>query len=634
MKHLIAGTAGHIDHGKTVLVKALTGINTDRLPEEQRRGISIELGYAYLDLADGTRVGIIDVPGHERFVRTMVAGAAGIDFVILVVAADDSVMPQTREHLAIVDLLGVRDGLVAVTKSDLVDPELVEVVAEEARDALAGTALAEAPILPVSAVTGAGIEALRDAIARVAARVPERAAGTLARVPIDRSFSMPGHGAVVTGTVVSGQLRVGEEVELLPRGVRARLRGLQSHGAAVDVVHAGQRAALNLSGIKHDELARGDVVCTRGGFLPTWMVDGQVVLDASVPRALDHGSSVCFHLGTAEVGGRLALLDKATLVPGEKAWAQVRLAEPVVARRGDRFILRTAGGDFTLGGGLVLDARPLKHRRHRTEAAGALERLARGGLAAAVAQELLNAGTALRLNELCTRIGERRADVEAACGDSVHRAPAGEDTWLYHAHLLERVRGRAIAALAARHTAKPLLPTGLTVAGLAAKADPSRRLTDRVVSAMMEELAASGDVRRIGDTYSLATHRVELSGEQQAIRERIVDACRDAPFAPPTVAGLQAALAFPAGEVAAVFEALVHAGELIDGEAFAFHPEAIAAAWTRLEAHLTEHGKVTVGTFRELLGTSRRYALPLLEHFDKLGRLVREGDYRRLGGGP
>ena len=630
MKHLVAGTAGHIDHGKTVLVKALTGIDTDRLPEEQRRGISIELGYAWLDLPDGTRVGLVDVPGHERFVRTMVAGAAGIDFVILVVAADDSVMPQTREHLAIVRLLGVRDGLIALTKTDLVDEELAGVAAAEVSDAVADTFLADAPIVPVSGITGAGIDQLRAAIADVAARVPERQAGTLARLPIDRSFTMAGHGTVVTGTLVSGSLHVGDEVEILPTAQRARIRGLQSHGVAAETVCAGQRVALNLSGVKHDELTRGDAVCTRGALLPTSMIDGRVTLAAAVPKPLKHASSVCFHLGTSEVRGRLALLDAAQLAPGGQAWAQVRLEAPVVARRGDRFILRTVGGDATLGGGQVLDAHPLKHRRHRASAASALERLGDGSLQAAIAHELHKAAIPLKLSTLVPQLAESRADVHAACQAPIRLVPASADAWAYDDTLLAMLRQRATAALAGRHQAKPLLDTGLTLAELAAKVDPTRQLTDDVLSAMMGELIEQGALRRAGDTYALASHRVVLTDEQRAIRDAILGACREQPFAPPTPADLAKALPHPPDAVAAMHEALVRSGELIDGVVCGFHPDAVEEAWQKLEAHLKENGQITISELREVLGTTRRYALALANHFDAAGRVVRDGDYRKL----
>ncbi|NQT53671.1 SelB C-terminal domain-containing protein, partial [bacterium] len=487
------------------------------------------------------------------------------------------------------------------------------------------------PIIPCSGITGGGLDELRAAIAAVAARLPERGAGALARLPIDRSFSMAGHGTVVTGTVFHGALHEGEEVVVLPRGERARVRGLQSHGQAVERVSAGQRAAINLAGIKHHELSRGDVVCTQGAFLPTLMVDGRVELDTSVGAPLRHGASVGFHLGTAEVPGRLALLDRDALPPGDQAWAQVRLSAPVVARRGDRFILRTVGGDATLGGGFVLDAHPVKHRRHRAEAAERLECLAAGGLEEAVAQELSNAGTPLRLGTLRQRLGEEHSAVEAAARAHGHLAPSGGDPWVYDDALLERARESIEAALAEHHARKPLLPTGLTAAELAAKMGFARAVGDDLVTAMATALEAAGHVRRVGITFVSADHQVTLSARQQAICDHILDACRQSPFAPPTVADLAEQLgATSAADVAAVHESLLATGQLVDGGVCGFHPEAIAAAWQRIEAHLRQHGQATVSALREALGTSRRYALPLLQHFDALGRLVREGDQRRL----
>jgi len=630
MKHLVAGTAGHIDHGKTVLVRALTGIQTDRLPEEQRRGISIELGYAWLDLPDGTRVGLVDVPGHERFVRTMVAGATGIDFAILVVAADDSVMPQTREHLAILHLLGVRDGLVAVTKADLVDEELVEVVVEEVRDAVADTFLAAAPIIPCSGTTGAGLDDLRAAIAQVAGRVAERGVGPVARVPIDRSFTMAGYGAVVTGTVVSGSLAVGQDVDILPSGLRARVRGLQCHGTTVESVRSGQRAAVNLSGVKHDELTRGDVVCTRGALVPSHMIDGRVIIDPHTPKSVRHGTSVSFHVGTSEVAARLILLEYPTLEPGEEAWAQLRLVAPVVARRGDRFILRTVGGEATLGGGQIVDAHPLKHRRHRDRAAEAIARVAEGGLHAAIVHELHKAAQPLRLGTLATQLAESPADIQAAEGDAVRIIESGTDPWLYDTDLFEEVAAGAVKALTAHHDAKPLLATGLTIAALSSAISPSGRLSDDVISAMMSQLVTDGRLRRVENTYALVTHNVEYDEKQAAVRDAVLAACLENPFSPPTTTDLQRTLPFPPDALAAVHEALIRSGELIDGDVCGFHPQAVADAWEKLEAHLTRHGQVTMSDFRKLLGTSRRYALGLMAHFDAQRLVVREGDYRRL----
>ncbi|HPD14028.1 MAG TPA: selenocysteine-specific translation elongation factor [Planctomycetota bacterium] len=630
MKHLVAGTAGHIDHGKSSLIKALTGIEMDRLPEEKRRGISIELGYAFLDLPDGTRVGLVDVPGHERFVRTMVAGATGIDFAILVVAADDSVMPQTREHLAILKLLAIRDGLVVVNKVDLVDAEMVELVVEEVRELVADTFLARADIVPVSSVTGQGLDALREAIARVAARIPERPGGALARLPIDRSFAIAGHGTVVTGTLVGGVLRVGDEVEVLPRGQRARVRGLQWHGSAVEAAYAGQRTAVNLAGIKHDELERGDVLCARDAFLPTSMVDGRLVLDAAVPRPIEHGASVTFHLGTSEVHARVALLDRLRLEPGSEAWAQLRLAGQVVARHGDRFIVRTAGGDATLGGGEVLDAHPLKHRRQRADAAEALLALANGGLQAAISNELRKAAGPLRLSAVCKELAETPAAVLQACGDRIRILSTGADAWLYDLALRDAAIEQAAAALSQHHKAKPLLATGLTVAALAAKIDPERRFTEDLLAAILDEGVAAGRFRRVENTYALASHRVQLDPRQAEVREAILAACLAAPFAPPTLADLQKALPFPAAQIASVHEALLKSGGLVDAEVCGFHPQAVEEAWRKLEAYLRQHGQITMSDFRQLLNTTRRYALGLMQHFDATRNIVRDGDFRRL----
>ncbi len=630
MKHLVAGTAGHIDHGKTVLIRALTGIDTDRLPEEKRRGISIELGYAYLDLPDGTRIGIVDVPGHERFVRTMVAGATGVDFAILVVAADDSVMPQTREHLAILDLLKVRDGLVAVTKADLVDEELLELVVEEVREAVAGTFLAEARIVPVSALTGRGLDELKAAIAEVAARVQERPVGPLVRIPIDRAFAKPGHGTVITGTVVNGRLRVGDEVEILPEGLKARVRGLQWHGTPVEEVRAGQRAAVNLAGVKHDELTRGQMVCTPGAFVPTMMVDARITLQPDAAKPLEHGASVSFHHGTTEAKARVALLDRESLRPGEEGWAQLRLDSEVVARKGDRFILRTVGGEVTIGGGEIFDAHPLKHRRHRREAAEALDAIATGRPSRVIAHELHKAACPVKASAMARNLGITIEEVLELCGETVRRVATGNDWWLYDDELLRKAEERIVQALERRHRDKPLLATGLTLSELLAAADPSGRLPEDVLAAMLGELEERGLVRAVGKTYALASHRVELDERQSEIREAILEACLARAFSPPTLADLQRSLPYPPDQVAAVHEAMLQAGELVDGEFCGFHPEAVREAWEKLERHLRRNGQVTISEFRQLLGTSRRYALALAQHFDAQGLLVRDGDYRRL----
>jgi selenocysteine-specific elongation factor len=360
------------------------------------------------------------------------------------------------------------------------------------------------------------------------------------------------------------------------------------------------------------------------------MIDGRVVIDPHTPRSVRHGTSVSFHVGTSEVAARLILLERPALEPGEEAWAQLRLAAPVVARRGDRFILRTVGGEATLGGGQIVDAHPLKHRRHRDRAAQALARVAEGGLQAAIVHELHKATQPLRLSTLAIRLGESPADIQAAEGHSVRLIESGTHPWLYDTDLFEQVAARAVETLTAHHRAKPLLASGLTIAALASAISPAGRLSDDVISAMMSRLVADGRLRRVDNTFALASHNVEYDEKQAAIRDAILTACLENPFSPPTTTDLQRTLPFPPDALAAVHEALIRSGELIDGDVCGFHPQAVAGAWEELEAHLRRHGQVTMSEFRKLLSTSRRYALGLMAHFDAQRLVVREGDYRRL----
>ena len=354
-KNLILGTAGHIDHGKTSLVKVLTGVDTDRLPEEKARGITIELGFANMQLPGGIQLGIVDVPGHEKFVRTMVAGVGGMDLVMLVIAADEGVMPQTREHLDICRLLGVKQGVVVLTKSDLVAPEWLELVTEEARDFVAGSFLEGAPIVPVSARTGSGIQPLKEVLQNIAARVEQKRSDRPLRLPVDRAFTVAGFGTVVTGTLLSGQVRVGDEVELFPSGICTKIRGIQAHASKTDVGSAGQRLALNLQGVDNNQAQRGDVVAPRGVYRATSVVDVELCCLKSVPRPLKHRAKLRLHSATYEVAAQVILFDRECLEPGESAFAQLRLITPVLLLNGDPFVLRSHSPSQTVGGGTVLD---------------------------------------------------------------------------------------------------------------------------------------------------------------------------------------------------------------------------------------------------------------------------------------
>jgi selenocysteine-specific elongation factor len=373
MKHLILGTAGHIDHGKTSLVKALTGIDTDRLKEEKARGITIELGFAHLELPGEIRFGIVDVPGHEKFIRAMVAGVGGMDMVMLIIAADEGIMPQTREHLDILRLLGIKHGLVALTKQDMVDQEWLELVTEEVRDFVAGSFLEGAPIVPVSSRSGEGLDQLRTELARMANSADAKRREGNFRLPVDRVFTVAGFGTVVTGTLLSGEIRVGDELELLPSSREGRVRGIQAHGAKTEQGIAGQRLAVNLQGIDLDQSHRGDVVAPRGVFRATRAVDVRLDYLASAPRALKHRATLRLHSATYEVPAQVILLDRDTLQPGESAYAQLRLKEPALLLSGDSYILRISAPATTVGGGIVLDPFPPRRRRRSSEALELLE---------------------------------------------------------------------------------------------------------------------------------------------------------------------------------------------------------------------------------------------------------------------
>ncbi len=414
MKHLILGTAGHIDHGKTSLVKALTGTNTDRLKEEKERGITIELGFAHLELPGDIQFGIVDVPGHERFVRAMVAGVGGMDLVMLVIAADEGVMPQTREHLEICQLLGVKQGLVALTKCDMVDEEWLQLVVEEVRDYLAGSFLEEAAIIPVSSKTAHGVDKLRSALGQLANEVQEKSVDGSFRLPVDRVFTVPGFGTVVTGTLLSGEIATGDEVEILPSALASRVRSVQSHGRKTQRGSAGQRLAVNIQGIDHNDMSRGDVVVPRGVFRATRTVDARIDYLSSAPRDLKHRATLRLHSATYEVSAQVILLDRDTLAPGESAFVQLRLKSPVLLLPGDYFIVRSYSPQITVGGGTVIDPAPPRRRRRSAQALELLHALDEGEDAdklLLLTQESLLSG--LTLEELVIRSGLSEKRIEA-----------------------------------------------------------------------------------------------------------------------------------------------------------------------------------------------------------------------------
>ena len=611
----VIGTAGHVDHGKSALVQALTGIDPDRWQEEKERGLTIDLGFAWLRLPGGDEVSIVDVPGHERFIKNMLAGVGGIDLALLVIAADEGVMPQTREHLAIVDLLGIAHGVVALTKCDLVDRDGLELARDDATEALRGTTLASAPVVPCSAVAGTGLDDLLAAIEAELAKTERKRDAGRPRMPIDRAFTMAGFGTVVTGTLVDGSLRVGDEVEALPSGARARVRGLQTHGQHVDVAPPGRRTAVNLSGVAPAELHRGMALAHPGALQTTTSLDVHLRAVPYLSRPVRHNLTVTLHTGAAEVEGRLLLLDSAELLPGEEAWAQIRLAAPVCALRGDRFVIRDPND--TLGGGLIVDTDAPRHRRFDADAIARLEALARGSpeellLAAIALAEPATAGAVAGDDE--TRAALDRF-VEAGeivalgdgtlANDSPLYTPAGFDA------AVESVR----EGLAAFHAATPLRP-GMPREELRGRL----RLEPAAFDKLIARLARDGLVAERGSAVGLASHSPALTAQEEAAAAAFLAALRAIPFSPPTDQA-------PEGDVLAYLEG---AGEVVRTGDVIFAAEAYGQLVERVRTHLKKQESITLAQARDMFGTSRKYAQALLEHLDAKQITRRVGDVRVL----
>jgi selenocysteine-specific elongation factor len=633
-RDLILGTAGHIDHGKTSLVKALTGIDCDRLPEEKARGITIDIGFAILDLPP-FRLGIVDVPGHERFVKNMLAGATGIDLAVLVVAADDSVMPQTREHLEILRLLGLRHGVIALTKCDLVDETTREVAELEIRDLVQGTFLADAPLVPTSAHSGLGIEELKSAIAEACRKVEERGGKEWFRLGIDRSFVVQGHGTVVTGSVTAGSLRVGDEVEWLPRGERVRVRSLQNHDRAVEEVHRGQRAAINLAGVRHEDVLRGQELATPGYLVPAKVMTVRLHCLADMKRPLKHRMPVRFHLGTAEVMATLSLLDCDQVEPGQWGLAQLFLEEPATGTWGQPFVVRESSAAQTLGGGQVLQPVARKVRRRHLEILERVERLwagdAReraltvawfGGFSGFTVADLVR-GANVGPDEAGVLVERLKAE-----GELAEVAVGAAKRVLLHKYMINELEGRLLGALDRLHEQFPLMSTHdrqkvqsqLDYVG-----------DDALVHATVERLLAGkrlvGDLRRIGR----ADFKPKLSTNLRKLKDKLVAAYQAGGFTPPEPASFANQAGGNAANLRDLFDVCVAEGYLAKvSEDVYLHADSEAEMRRRVTERLAQGTGLTVAEIRDILGTTRKYAVPLCEYLDRVGVTKREGDLRFL----
>lgn len=638
MKHLILGTAGHIDHGKTALVRLLTGTDCDRLPEEKARGITIELGFAGLDLPDGTHLGIVDVPGHERFVHHMVAGAAGIDVILLVVAADEGVMPQTREHFDICRLLGVRTGLVALTKSDLVDADLLELALADVEDFVKGSFLEGAAIVPVSSTTGAGREALIEALSAAASTVAPKRAGDLLRLPIDRVFTMKGFGTVVTGTLVSGAVNVGDAAAVEPGGPRARVRGLQVHGRSVERAEAGRRTALNFQNVSLDELRRGQVVVAPNTLETVSILDARVQWLPTAPRPLKRRARIRFHALTDEIAGRVYPLSVEEVAPGGNALVQIRLESPAVVLPGDRFVLRSWSPSLTVGGGVVVNTRARKYRRpldavladlHALESAPLDERLRvlyrradKDGVAFATLRGLTGASE----KELAAIYQRLLSQGE------IQRIDPGEDRAV-HREVAERLGADILARLDACHAERPDA-AGLTRGELADRA--LYGVSARFLAKSLTALEKAGEIEFEGDHVRRRGFRPGFAGGALAVlTETVATALRDAGAAPPTIKDLRDATAAKPADLDKALALLVRDSRAVRVNATLFYDrEALDAVLAGIRRRLDETGEIDAQSFKDLTGLSRKFAIPLLEYCDAIKLTLRVGDKRvRRGGG-
>lgn len=619
---VIIGTAGHVDHGKTTLIRALTGVDTDRLEEEKRRGMTIDLGFAPFRLPSGRLAGVVDVPGHEKFLKNMLAGAGGIDLVLLVVAADDGVMPQTREHLDILSLLHIPRGLVVVTKTDLVDPELLELAIEDVRDALAGTFLAGSPVLAVSASTGQGIPELLSAIEQAVESTPHKDAARPARLPIDRVFVKQGFGTVVTGTLLAGTLKEGDLVTVEPGGLESRVRGLHVHGEKRSVATAGQRVAINLAGLEKQEIGRGDWVQAPKAAAPSTLIDIQLeVLPDAKPLA--HRTRVRFHHGTAELIGRVVLLDRDAIAPGEQAPAQLVLERPAVADFGDRFVLRLYAPAVVVGGGRVIHPSPAKHKRKHAGAVAALSRLEAGDYLGAIAEALEQAGR--RPLDKATVLGyapvTARAEVEAWLADHAFALSGGQ--FMARA-TAEAMATELVAALGKFHAQVPWR-LGLSRDELAQRIKQPAPIVGRVLAALVER----GELASRGRFFQVPTHRVALTPELAKAHGAILARLDEQPLA-----DLEDFAAMGAGDrLTALLDDMVEGQELLRASGGIYTTparyEAIKAA---LRQAFPDNGPFTASQARECLHTTRKYIIPFLEFLDSQGVTKRRGDVRTVLG--
>lgn len=631
MKRLIIGTAGHIDHGKTTLVRALTGANTDRLKEEKKRGISIELGFAPFTLPNGQQAAIVDVPGHERFIRHMMAGAFGIDMVLFTIAADEGVMPQTREHMDIIELLGVDQGVVVLTKKDMVDEEWLLLMEEEIQEYIEQSILKGAPVLSVSSLTGEGLPELLQAIVEVADKTSEKPVFGQARLPIDRVFTIAGFGTVVTGTLWSGQLKIGDTVEIMPIQRQVRIRSLQVHNEKVEQVLAGQRVAVNLQGIEVADIERGYVLTTPGHLTPSYRVDTRLHLLPSSPRELANWNRVRFHLGTDEALGRVVLLDRDELLPGEEAYAQIVMEKPVVACKGDPFVIRYYSPVTTIGGGSIIDPVAPRQKRFREEILNELAVKEEGSLSDVILHELEASGIELlTLDELSRRTGASQTEVKEQIAPLLQEEQAIEISVKGSCYLsslvLEQIYGQ-MQAVMQDYLQKYPLRQGYPKEDMRSRY--FNQLNSKEFNAIIKFMEENQMLTSKSNLLAPLDYTPRPGEKQQQVLQQIKSLLKKQLFSPPSIEEINQELGLEAGEARELFAYLHDQGQVIKAsDTMLFSMEAIEQGRNLLNDYFAQEKELTLADFRDLLNTTRKYALPLLEYYDRIRFTRRVGDVR------
>lgn len=622
MRHVILGTAGHIDHGKSALVKALTGIDPDRLKEEKERGITIDLGFADLTYPDGLTIGIVDVPGHERLVRNMLAGAGGIDLVLLVIAADEGVMPQSREHLYICDLLKIKSGLIAITKADLVENDWLELMKEEVKNFVKGTFLEGTPIVPVSSKTMFNIDILKEEIRNVALGVEPKPTKGLFRLPIDRVFTLKGFGTVITGTALSGSISVDDTVEILPSNIKSKVRGLHSHGKPIQTAYAGQRVAINLQGIEKEELKRGDSVVLPGRFIPTRAIDAKIELLRDVPL-LKSKSLVHFHLATSETIARVILYRRDELKPEESCYCQFRLQDPVVSMSGDRYIIRRFSPVDTIGGGEVFDPSPPKRRQK--DIAETLMTFEKSSLSDKISLKVLQSGlhsiSSMAIEGwIKAEIPAIRESLEILRGKGIIFAM--EDV-LIHKTFFDSFREKVLQTLKDFHAKNPLKP-GMPKEELRVKLNIEPKLFGGLITSLK-------DVAMEKEIIRLRTFSTVLSQAEETLKAKILENLQKSEFQPPFKEELAEFLKLDQKHLSDILKLMVKEGSLVRiSDSMYLTSSAYHKMIEALKNFFSKKPEMTVAEFRDILNTTRKYALPILEYLDSNKITLRVGDIRKL----